>query len=114
MIDASPSLCAAAVVYHVQALGIGGDGDAGSKGGVEPGKLIHQYGLQFARSAPEVALEYFMLASQALGNDKLTKARLLRELLTESNAFGYLLGSGGSQGGTLILDFASMMKTVYH
>ena len=39
-----------------------------------------------------------MLAAEALGNDKQTKARLLRELLTESNAFGFLLGSG-SHGG---------------
>lgn len=39
-----------------------------------------------------------MLAAQAFGNDKQTKARLLRELLTESNAFGFLLGSG-SHGG---------------
>ena len=82
----------------LQALDLGGEGDAGSKDGTEPGKLIHQYGLQFARSAYEIALEYFMLAAKALGNDKQTKARLLRELLTESNAFGFLLGSG-SHGG---------------
>ena len=69
---------------------------------MEPGKLIQQYGLQFARSACEIALEYFMLAARALGNDKQTKARLLRELLTESNAFGLLLGGGGSQGGERI------------
>ena len=83
----------------VQALSIGGEADAGSKSAAEPGKLIHQYGLQFARNAPDIALEYFMLAAQALGNERHTKARLLRELLTESNAFGFLLGSGGSHGG---------------
>ena len=30
------------------------------------------------------------------------KARLLKELLTESNAFGYLLGGSGVQGGVAL------------
>lgn len=77
----------------------GGEGDAGAKQGVNAGQVIHRYGLQFAAQAPDIALEYYMLASQALGNDRLTKARLVRELLTESNAFGYLLGSGAGPGG---------------
>jgi hypothetical protein len=83
----------------MQATGLGGEGDAGAKQGVQPGKVIHHYAQQFAGNAPEIALEYYMLAALALGNDKQTKASLLRELLTESNAFGYLLGSGGSHGG---------------
>ena len=84
----------------MQIVDAGGDGDAGAKQGVNPGQVIHRYGLQFAAQSPDIALEYYMLASQALGNDRLTKAKLVRELLTESNAFGYLLGSGGGQGGT--------------
>lgn len=84
---------------YVQAIGLGGEGDAGFKQGVQPGHVIHRYAHQFAAYAPEVALEYYMLAAMALGNDRHTKATLLRELLTESNAFGYLLGSGGSHGG---------------
>jgi hypothetical protein len=40
-----------------------------------------------------------MQAAQLKGNTTEVKAQLLRELLTESNAFGYLLGSGGPGGG---------------
>lgn len=98
----------------MQALEIGGDGDAGNKSGVHAGQLIHHCGLQFARSAPEIALEYYMLAAQALGNDRQTKAKLLRELLTESNAFGFLLGSGGSHKGEIqpSVSFSSDLKAI--
>ena len=34
-------------------------------------------------------------AAQLRGDTLEVKAQLLRELLTESNAFGYLMGSGG-------------------
>ncbi len=42
-----------------------------------------------------------MLAGQAArirGNTLEVKGQLLRELLTQSNAFGYLMGSGGPGG----------------
>lgn len=70
-----------------------------SKDAVRPGAVIHQYGLQFAARSPALALEYYMLAAKALGDDNTVRARLVRELLTQSNAFGFLLGSGGSRGG---------------
>ena len=38
-------------------------------------------------------------AAQLKGDTTEVKAQLLRELLTESNAFGYLIGSGGPGGG---------------
>ena len=49
--------------------------------------------------APDIALEYYMQAAQAAGGGADTKGQLLRDLLTQSNAFGFLLGSGGSSGG---------------
>ena len=52
-----------------------------------------------------------MLAAQALGNDRQTKAKLLRELLTESNAFGFLLGSGGSHQGTTVRPNLAVLAT---
>ena len=51
--------------------------------------------------APEIALEYYILAADAKGNSKQIKAELLKELLTESNAFGFLLGAGGNTGGSV-------------
>ena len=87
----------------LQALDVGGEASAAVAQGVDAGQVIHQYALHFAAGAPEMALEYYMLAAQALGDDKQTRARLLRELLTESNAFGFLLGSGGSRGGERLL-----------
>lgn len=83
----------------MQALNSGGDGDAGVRGGINVGDLIHHYGAQFVAKAPEIALEYYILAAEAMGNGKETKAQLLKELLTESNAFGFLLGAGGNTGG---------------
>ena len=82
-----------------QILDAGGAGDAGAQQGVDPGQLIHHYARGFAAAAPETALEYYMLAAKAQGDDRQTRARLLRELLVESGAFGFLLGSGGSRGG---------------
>ncbi len=44
---------------------------------------------------------YFGQAAQIRGDTLEVKGQLLRELLTESNEFGYLMGSGGpgAQGG---------------
>ena len=83
----------------MQVLNGGGDGDAGNKEGVDTGELLHAYGAQFVSRAPEIGLEYYILAAEAMGNDKQVKAQLLKELLTESNAFGFLLGAGGNTGG---------------
>jgi hypothetical protein len=49
--------------------------------------------------APQLALEYYMLAAGAMGGGLQARGALLRELLVESRAYGYLLGSGGAGEG---------------
>ncbi len=75
----------------------------GRAAALEPGQLVKQYGQQFLSTAPALALEYYMQAAQllgdALGDVRDVRGKLLRELLTQSNAFGFLLGSGGPNGG---------------
>ncbi|PSC75508.1 nuclear pore complex NUP93A-like [Micractinium conductrix] len=73
--------------------------DAGAGGrGVDVGALIHRYAKEFLYTDPPLALEYYMLAAQAMGGSVQVKGQLLRELLVESKAYGYLLGSGGAAG----------------
>lgn len=71
--------------------------------GVEPGQLVRQYGQRFLRSCPPLALNYFLQAAWLLAGTpaelKNVRGKLLRELITQSHAFGYLLGSGGVEGG---------------
>lgn len=71
--------------------------------GVEPGQLVRQYGQRFLRSCPALALNYFLQAAWLLARTpsdlKAVRGQLLRELITQSHAFGYLLGSGGVEGG---------------
>ena len=83
--------------HTAQVWKLGGEKDQGA--GLELGTLIQRYGQSFAASAPDIALEYYMLAAQAMGGTADAKGRLLRDLLTQSNAFGFLLGSGGGSGG---------------
>ncbi|KAL4437959.1 hypothetical protein ABPG77_004180 [Micractinium sp. CCAP 211/92] len=73
--------------------------DAGAGGrGVDIGQLIHRYAKEFLYTDPALALEYYMLAADAMGGSVQVKGQLLRELLVESKAYGYLLGSGGAAG----------------
>ncbi|CAL5221540.1 g3750 [Coccomyxa viridis] len=88
----------AIALSHEQALDGGGEGDAGHSRGLDIASLVHRYGRSFVHSEPDVALEYYMRAAQLKGDTLEVKAQLLRELLTESNAFGYLIGSGGAGG----------------
>ena len=67
---------------------------AGGRGGVaavDAGELVHLYGRDFLGRDPRMALEYYMLAARAAGDSLPVKGRLLRELLTESKAYGGLL-----------------------
>jgi len=68
------------------------DGDASA------GRLLHQYGLSLIHGDVALALEYYMLSSAAQGNSLGIRGSLLRELLTESKAYGMLLGAGGAGG----------------
>lgn len=131
------------MMWRLQALDAGGEGDAGHSRGLDTASLVHRYGRSFVHSHPDVALEYYMRvspdclrpfmsnaikeaasrggegqvagqvckrapsvlrcvgvlqAAQLKGDTLEVKAQLLRELLTESNAFGYLIGSGGAGG----------------
>lgn len=67
------------------------------------GSLIHQYGHSLIHGDVKLALEYYMLAASALGGSLGVRGALLKELLSESKAYGLLLGSGGtgSEGGEL-------------
>jgi nuclear pore complex protein Nup93 len=60
--------------------------------------LLRQYGRAFLHADPELALQYYMLAGSAAGGGGRARGALLRELLTESRAYGLLLGGGGAGG----------------
>eukprot|EP00887_Chlorella_sp_A99_P000841 scaffold5.g841.t1 len=91
-------------LHHYGLLGGAGGGGAspppaGGGGSVEVGTLAHRYGREFVFSDPGLALEYYMAAAAALGDSLAVKGQLLRELLVESKAYGFLLGGGGPGGG---------------
>jgi nuclear pore complex protein Nup93 len=85
-------LWAAGVIPSVKPGAASGDGDA------TPGRLLHQYGRSLAHGDAELALEYYMLSAAAQGGGLAVRGALLRELLTESRAYGLLLGAGGAGG----------------
>jgi len=70
-------------------------------------KIVHQYAYSLIHHDIALALEYYMIASMVMGGSLEVKGRLLKELLTESQAYGVLLGSGGavSDGGALAVFF---------
>ena len=76
----------------------GGPKDQGGSPQADAALLIQQYGQSFAATSPDIALEYYMRSAEAAGGGAEAKGALLRDLLTQSNAFGFLLGSGGSTG----------------
>ena len=57
-------------------------------GSQDVGELVHAYGRQFLHRRVQLALEYYMLAARAAGDALPAKGRLLKELLTESKAYG--------------------------
>ncbi|KAK9812585.1 hypothetical protein WJX73_010575 [Symbiochloris irregularis] len=85
-------------LLHHEIWDAGGAKDQTSSPGMDPAVLLQRYGQSFAATAPQIALEYYMLAAQAAQGTPEAKARLLKDLLSESNAFGFLLGSGGGAG----------------
>lgn len=77
---------------------MGGPKDSAATFSVDAAPLIQRYGQSFAATAPDIALEYYMQAAQAAGGSADAKGQLLKDLLTQSNAFGFLLGSGSTSG----------------
>ena len=84
-------------------------GGAKDQTGIEASALIQRYGQSYAAAAPEIALEYYMLAAEAAGGSVEVKGQLLRDLLTQSNAFGFLLGSGSGGGESYPQDRISVL-----
>lgn len=72
-----------------------------------PSKHVHQYAYSLIHRDVSLALEYYIATSMLMGGSVQLKGKLLRELLTESHAYGILLGSGGavSDGGALTIFF---------
>lgn len=83
-----------ACLWHAHVLGntTPADGDASA------GRLLHQYGRSLVHGNIALALEYYMLSAAAQGGSLQVRGALLRELLTESKAYGMLLGAGGAVG----------------
>lgn len=70
-------------------------------------KHVHQYAYSLIHRDISLALEYYVISSMIMGGSVQLKGKLLKELLTESHAYGVLLGSGGavSDGGALATFF---------
>ena len=64
---------------------------------------VHQYAYSLVHRDVGLALEYYIITALVMGGSTHRKGKLLKELLTESHAYGVLLGSGGavSDGGAL-------------
>mmetsp|Transcript_19713 Transcript_19713/g.59561 ORF Transcript_19713/g.59561 Transcript_19713/m.59561 type:complete len:809 (-) Transcript_19713:69-2495(-) len=76
------------------------DGPSDGCGGetMDVGAFVHLYAKEFVHTDVRLALEYYIAAARLQGDSRETRGRLLRELLTESQAYGFLLGSGGADG----------------
>ena len=64
-----------------------------------------------AGNATDTALEYYLAAARALGGGEDDLVKLLRDLLSQSNAFGFLLGGGLSDGAAPLTDTARGLVT---
>lgn len=66
-------------------------------------KTVKQYAYSLTHRDILLALEYYIITGLVMGGSTDLKGRLLKELLTESHAYGVLLGSGGASadGGAL-------------
>lgn len=58
-------------------------------------QMIQEYGQALTVKDARLALDYYWQAAAVLGGATSVKEQLLRQLLTESKAYGTLLGSGG-------------------
>lgn len=81
-----------ACLWHARVL----DGGPSADGGV--GALVRQYARSLTHGDVQLALEYYMLAAAVQGGSLAVRGALLRELLTETRAYGLLLGAGGAVG----------------
>lgn len=59
---------------------------------MDVGAYVHLYGREFVHTDVRLALEYFLAAARLQGDSPAARGRLLRELLTESRAYGEGLG----------------------
>jgi hypothetical protein len=66
-------------------------------------KNVSQYAYSLIHRDISLALEYYIMTGLVMGGGTDLKGKLLKELLTESHAYGVLLGSGGASadGGAL-------------
>ena len=65
--------------------------------------IVHRHAKGLIHRDITLALEYYIITALMMGGSTERKGKLLKELLTESHAYGVLLGSGGavSDGGAL-------------
>ena len=89
----------AACLWHAHVLPSSTATASGDGGGdASVGRLLHQYGRSLIHGDVTLALQYCMLSAAAQGGSLQVRGALLRELLTESKAYGMLLGGGGAGG----------------
>jgi hypothetical protein len=60
----------------------------GGQEGMDIGAYVHLYGREFVHTDVRLALEYYLAAARVQGDTNAVRGRLLRELLTESRAYG--------------------------
>ena len=60
----------------------------GGQEGMDIGAYVHLYGKEFVHTDVRLALEYYLAAARVQGDTPAARGRLLRELLTESRAYG--------------------------
>jgi hypothetical protein len=63
----------------------------GGQDGMDIGAYVHLYGREFVHTDVRLALEYYLAAARVQGDTAAVRGRLLRELLTESRAYGAAL-----------------------
>ena len=60
----------------------------GGQDSMDIGAYVHLYGREFVHTDVRLALEYYLAAARVQGDTPAARGRLLRELLTESRAYG--------------------------
>lgn len=60
----------------------------GGQEGMDIGAYVHLYGREFVHTDVRLALEYYLAAARVQRDTPAARGRLLRELLTESRAYG--------------------------
>lgn len=84
------------LALHAAKLLDAGQPSGGGQEGMDIGAYVHLYGREFVHTDVRLALEYYLAAARVQGDTPAVRGKLLRELLTESRAYGFLLGSGGT------------------